>query len=115
MLYEINESFDIFQEIDFNSSNSLREISVNEIEYVNGGLVNVAGGAAIGAGTYLIYSWINDSFSWGGLAGATTMGAVTSGFSALGVGAIYSSTLGAAAGAAAHNAVEHGQAVMSNR
>lgn len=90
----------------------LHELSEREITEVSGGLLNVAGGAGIGAGTYLIYSGITGEFSWSGLVGATVMGGVTSGFSALGAGAAYSAGVGALTGGAAHNAATHWQNLM---
>ena len=93
-------------------SHDLFELGNEDTELVSGGLVNFAAGAAVGAGTYLIYAGMTGNFSWGGLAGSTVAGAVTSGFSALaggGVGATaYFAGVGAAAGAATDNAVSVG-------
>ena len=88
----------------------MRELTLNEMEEVNGGVPTVVVGALIGAGSYAITSALSGGGSFSGFVGATLAGAVSGGFSVafgssnsvLAAGAF----VGAGAGGAVHNAID---------
>lgn len=82
----------------------MRELNPEEIALASGG-VGPAGGAALGAASYMMGVSIGATeFQWSGLAGASVAGAASFGISAIGAGAVASSLYGGAVGAATLNA-----------
>lgn len=80
----------------------MRELSIIEIDEVNGAfLANIGagiGGATIAMGSYSLYGAASGSLNFGGFAGAATMGFIS--------GASFGNPVGVAVGAAAGGAVD---------